>query len=420
MFKGPVINKSSGGLGAKSATEQNVFGLVCGGVLPGSGTYTVLGTSVKLIQKEDADTLGFTAAYDAANKVLIRYHIDEFFTINPNGTLWLMVVAQTVTLTQMCTYANAYVTKLINDSGKKVKFVGVVRNPATGYTPTLTDGLDNDVNTAVPLAQLLVEAFIPLNCYIDHILVEGREVNGVISSIKDLRTLDSENVHVCILQDKDVAALDALYAKHAAVGTVMGMVGVRQIEEDYGSINTVNNPNKAVENFKLNDGSGRWNNPAISSGTLVSSLTPAEITVLQDRGFIFADSYPEYDGVYLNSSAACTAIDSDFAFGVRMRVWNAGARLVVKRFIPKYNSKFATDDDGKISPTVIAEWQEDVKNPRNGLGVLVRDDHAQEVDCFIDPNQIPDANQAEILIGMSIKVFNYVRKITGTLKLTVK
>jgi hypothetical protein len=418
MFKGPVINKAAGSLGARAASEQNIHGMVMGGVV-GAGTYSALNATVKLIQPSDADAMGLTSAYDAANKILVRYHIDEYFRLNPNGELWLQLVAQGTSLASMCTYGSTNgVKKLINDSNKKVKTVGVVLNPLAAYAPTLTNGIDVDVTNAVPLAQTLVESFIDFNCYIDHIVIEGREVNGTIATIKDLRTLDSENVHVCILQDKDIADLDVEYAPHAAVGTTLGMIGIRRIEEDYGSINVLDNPNKGVENFSLSDGVS-WVNVAISSGTLVKNLTAAEIEVLNDNGFIFADEYPEYSGYYLNKSSACTALTSDFAYGNRMRVWNAGARIVTKMFIPLYNSNFDTTAGGKIAPIVATEWETKINNPRTGLGSLAAENHCQETAVFIDPEQEIDANEANVEIGMEIKVFNTVRSITGTLKLTI-
>lgn len=416
MFKGPDIQKAKG-LGANAATDDNVFGIVFGGVLPDTGTYTALGTSVQLLQAADADALGLTAAYDAAKKVLVRYHIDEFFRLNPNGKLWIMVVSQSVTLTQMCTLASAYVTKLINDSNKAVRMVGVVRNPATGYTPTLTNGLDGDVITAVSAAQLLVADFITRNVYIDAIVIEGREVNGAISSIKDLRTLAAANVMVVIAQDSEKAATDALFAKTAAVGTALGMIGIRNVEEDLGSVNVLNNPDKAAENFPVNNGLV-FEKPALSSGTLVSALSAAEVQLLQDKGYVFVDGYPGYPGYYFNKSSACTAIDNDFAFTTRMRIWNMAARIVLRKAIPRYNKTIRTVN-GKITTIEAAEWQEDFNNPRNGLGQMPIQGRCVSANTFVSTDQVIDANSGSVTVEMELGVYNYTRAIVGKLKMTV-
>lgn len=417
MFKGPVIQKLDGALGAKALSDDNILGLVCGGVA--TAGYATLGTVVKLIQASDADTLGFTSAYDAANKVLVRYHIDEFYRLNPNGVLWLQVVAQGTTLTQMCDKANAYVKKVVTESGKTVKAIGTVLNPATGYTPTLANGLNADVEAAITKAQELVDDFATQNVFIDTILIEGRDVNGTLSTIKDLRTMASMNVQVCILQDPDVAALDALFAKTAAVGTTLGSIGIRRVEEDLGSIQVANSTNKAIADYPINStADGRFLKVAISKGTETKDLTAAEVQLLKDRGYIFADIYPEYTGVFFSGSPTCTLITSDYAYSPNVRVWNKGARIAVKKLTPKINSTVELDDAGKLKSTTVTAWQEDVNNSRNGLGSLAVDGHCLKTACFIDPAQNVYGT-SKVEVGMTIKPYGYAREITGKLGFSI-
>lgn len=417
MFKGPVIQKLDGALGAKALNDDNIHGMCLGGVA--TAGYATLGTVVKLIQESDADILGFTAAYDAANKVLVREHITEFFRLNPNGVLWLQVVAQTTTLTQMCDKTLAYVAKIVTDSGKKVKSIGVVRNPATGYTPTLANGLNADSEAAVLKAQELYDYFAEQNVFIDNIGVEGRDVNGTLSSIKDVRTMASPNVQMVIFQDPDVAALDALFAKYAAVGTWLGSVGIRRAEEDLGSIQVANNPDKTKTDYPISDVSkSRYLKIAISKGTETKDLTPAEIQLLKDRGYVFADTYPEYSGVFISGSPTCTLITSDFAYSPNVRVWNKGARIAVKKLTPKINSTVELDDAGKLKSTTVTAWQEDVNNSRNGLGSLAVDGYCLKTACFIDPDQNVYGT-SKVEVGMTIKPYGYAREITGKLGFSI-
>lgn len=413
MFGGPKLIKGDGATGAKGATDDNIEGLVMGGVVV-AGKYPTLGVSEKLIQPSDADALGFNAAYDANNKVLVRYHIDEFFALNPAGTLWIMIVAQTTTMAQMCDKSLPYVQKLVSDSGNKVKIIGCVRNPAVGYTATITDGVDADVLNAIPKAQQLMDDWASRNILIDNIVIEGRELSAVAADWKDFRTMAAPGVHVCGMQDKDVANLDALYAKHAAVGTSLGGLGVRRVEEDLGSVNSENNPVKGTENFPINDAAtGRWLNPALSSGILTKDLTEPEVTALKAQAIIFADSYPDYDGVYFSGSPTCTDIGSDFAFGVATRVWNKAGRIVIKKLTPKINSKVETAD-GKIKATTLAGWEADVKDGANGLTSLVSNGHATNVDLTISPDQDALAD-SEVEVDIAVTPFAYARTVKGKL-----
>lgn len=413
MFSGPTIIKSDGATGAKGASKDNVMGMVFGGVAVAS-LYPTLGVSKKLIQASDADLYGFNSAYDSANKVLVRYHIDEFFELNPEGVLWIMVVPQATTMAQMCDKTLLFVNKLIGDSGNTIRSFGVVRNPATGYTPTITNGIDVDVTNAVLKAQELADDWKVKNIYIDNAVIEGRELSTTASSWKDLRTMASPNVHVAVLQDKDVANLDALYAKTAAVGTVLGGIGVRRCEEDLGSINAEGNPNKGAENFPINNAAkGRWLNPAISSGVLTKDLTSTEVKALKDKAFIFADSYPEYPGVYFSGSPACTDATSDYAYGVATRVWNKTARKAAYKLVPKFNSTVDTAG-GKIKASTIAGWEADVNTGKDGISTMVSEGHATNAALTIDPNQDVLAT-SKVIVKMSVTPYGYARAIEGYL-----
>ena len=52
-------------------------------------------TAIELSQAIEAEALGFDAAFDANQKDLTKHHIDEFFRICPDGTLYLIPTDQT-------------------------------------------------------------------------------------------------------------------------------------------------------------------------------------------------------------------------------------------------------------------------------------------------------------------------------------
>lgn len=419
MFKGPDIQKGDGSLGAKSANELNIHGICFGGVLPDDGDYDTLGEVVRLLDAKDADALGLTIANDIAKKVLIRYHINEYFRLNPNGQLWIMIVAQDTTQTDMVNPANDYVKKLINDSGKKIKSFGTVLNPSAAYVEALSGGVATDVLTAIPMAQTLVDEFAGQNIYIDMALIEGRHMNGTFAQT-NFRTLASANARCVVGQDKDVADLDALFEFHAGVGTYLGSHGVRRPEEDEGSITSENNPRPGQSTMPISDtATGAWVNPALSSGTLVKDLTPNQVALLKTNAYLFADVYPEFPGVYWSGSHACTLLSSDFAFGVNTRVWNYAARIVTQKLTPKFNSKVATDDAGNIATTTASGWQEDINEGPNGLKSMVTDEIVTKAETFINPAQ-NIYEEGEFEVEMTIKPYGYARSIKGKLSFTNK
>ncbi|MCZ2141514.1 MAG: DUF2586 domain-containing protein [Bacteroidia bacterium] len=330
-FTGPEINKINGGLGRRSASKDNVLALITTGVV--TAEYTTLGNVVKLIQLKDAEDLGFNAAYDSTNAVLVYYHIAEFFRLNPNGTLFLQVNAQTVSMEDMVDKASAlYAKKVIQfsiDDKNQVKSIGLVRNIATGYTPTITTGLDQDSLDAVAKAQELIDDYATQNIFIDGVFVEGISLSSTLSALVDARTLAARNVTIVIGADPAVLALDAKYAKTAAMGAWLGSVGVRRVHESVGSVDIENKPNakKANENYTLTDAANeRFIKAALSNGTLISNLTPAEKQALTDKGYAYVGSYNGYDGIYWNSAPTCISVADDYAYVENNRVWGKAAR----------------------------------------------------------------------------------------------
>lgn len=140
-FKGPVTNRLNGGLGRRTPSADGVGLLVCGGV---ATNLYALGTVVKLIQVKDAENLGINAAYDANNAILVHHHISEYFKYHPNGTLFLMVVAQGTSLTTMCDIGQPYLYSAIKSevANREVKFAGVVLNPVL-YSPVTAVTISN-------------------------------------------------------------------------------------------------------------------------------------------------------------------------------------------------------------------------------------------------------------------------------------
>jgi len=176
-FKGVSNTKLNGGLGRRNPSTDSVMGLVMGGVATAN---IALGTVKKLIQIEDAEALLLNSGYDSTNGVRVYEHIQQFFEFCPDGTLYIMLVAQGTTQSQMCTYANAYVKKLALDpiTNKEIKLIGTILNPATGYAPDATDGIPDDVSAAIPLAQALIEELNGEFVYVDGIVLEGRNIEG--------------------------------------------------------------------------------------------------------------------------------------------------------------------------------------------------------------------------------------------------
>jgi len=387
-FGGVDYKKLNGGLGGRNPSGDKVFGLIAGGVV--TAEYDTLGTIVQLLQLSDAEDLGIDAAYDSNNSVLLHYHIEEFFEDNPDSVLWLQVVAQGTSQTEMVDKAEAMAYKMMTDeaSRNKVRVIGTVLNPVAPYAPTTTDGIDEDVLTAIPKAQDLIDTLAAEGILLDGIVLEGRNLTTTIADVPDLRAETSRNVSVVVAADPAVIALDADYAGSAAVGTFLRSLGVRQISENAGSVQLLNMPEgkEADESYPLNNGAlGRWESAALSSGTLFSALTTTEKDLLTTRGVIYVGKFENYTGYYFNDSSTCIELADDYAYIENNRIWNKAVRLLNEAMIPRIRSKFKKDTDtGYPAATAIAGWKS-VMGAK--LQLMVDDNDISGYTLYIDPAQ---------------------------------
>ncbi len=334
--KGVTIKKGRPGvsvLGGASSTS----GLIMNGVAVADKI--ALGEVKELYSPEDAEALGLDADYDALNKVRVFYHIKEFFRMAGKGRkLYIMLVAQSVTLTDMATdAAGAIAKKLVIDANGECYQLGLVRNPDEEYEATLLNGLDADVLTAIPAAQALhdwtFETDRPCN-----IILEGREFNGTAAAAQNLREIENvsaTNVSVIIGQDYDYAETqDAIGKKHAAVGTALGCLSAINVNQNIGETATMN---------IMDANRGIFVNPGLSSHQLARDVESSWDT-LDAKGYIFCHSYSGYPGIYWNDDHTCTPIvlDSDDNFNEYKisygRTMGMAARRLKLKYMPKVKS----------------------------------------------------------------------------------
>ena len=376
-----IITKTNGGLARRSPSDDNIMGMVINGVATAN---LVLGTVYVLTSLKDLEDKLVDAAYDTTNVVLVHYHVSEFFRMNPSGTLYIQVVAQSVTLTQMALKSNAYLKKLLTEAVGKVKVAALVRCPASGYTPTINNGLDGDVLTvtggvrtgAVINAQALADEEASESRPIDCIIIEGRSYVGVVGSVSDLTLCASAQIGVFIGQDKTIADGNALFNGMAAVGTLLGLIGATKVGESIAWVQKGNIQSGADSAFLV---------PALSSHAELKTYIASDFVNLAAKGFMFCYIYPSYDGVYVKGEPTATLATSDYSELRLNRTINKAIRTIYQSIMPDVASPLPIDPaTGKLTPEVCTYFE------NKGNAVLENMGRDQEISggkCYVDPSQ---------------------------------
>ena len=302
--KGVIISKENPAVGV-TLGDLRVSGLIANAVAI-AGQFD-LDTLYKINSVKDAeDTLGIDAAYDTTNKVVLWHHIKEFYEevgLDSGVPLYIWGTSQATTMEQMVDVAGAIGKNFINGTEGEAFQIAIARNPDGAYVPAVVDGLLDEVLAALPKAQALVDwAFGKM--YPTRIILEGRNFTPPVSGVQDLRAIagvEAPNVSIVVAQDYDYAEKDALFNNYAAVGTFLGSLAAADVHVNVGW----------VDEFNLTDvAASRWENAALSNHVSVESYQD-DWELLDDKGYIFTQTYPRVSGYRWNGDHTCTPIQVD-------------------------------------------------------------------------------------------------------------
>lgn len=372
QFDGVTVNQLNGGLGRRNPSTDGVMLLVVHEAVAATGL--AVNTAKKLLSLQNAEDVGIDASYDDTNSILAHYHIDEFFRLNPDGTLYVVLADGSFT--------DAMLQAIIR-SNTDIRGIGIARN---NITPVV------DFSAYIGGYQNLVDSLKAEHIYVDAVLVEGNVFSDAtaVAAYDDLRTEDAPNVSVIAVQDPAIRALKAAYEGMAAIGSALGMLSVRGVNEQLGSVNINNKPNyaKGDSTYPLtNNGRGRWLSAVLQNGVAVSSLSTSEKTALTTKGYVFAGSYAGLAGVFFSSSPTCTLASSDYAYIENNRVWNKAARALRQALLPRVKGNLLKDaDTGNIRATEVKELEQLGKN---ALAAMEASEEISGSDVYIDPSQNP-------------------------------
>lgn len=321
--------------GVVQTVPDGVTGLILTGVAISGWP---LNTAKVFFSLQEAEAAGLTAEYDASNSVMAYRHVAEFYSRAPRGTeLWVMLVANTVTLTQQASNAS-YGAALRDASGGRIQMLGLTRVPASGYTAVITAGIDQDALDAIPAAQTLavasVEAKRPLS-----VMIEGRGLVNT-SLLPDLRAGSSYHVAVLIANNQ-------VGGTHASVGLALGHAASLTVNRSLG---------------RVASGSLGIAAAGLSNGADASKLSYGLMTSLHDKGYIFIRQHEGNTGFYFQGDPTATTLSNVINSFSDSRLINKATRVAQAAYLPFVNDDQEVTEDGSLEPgflkhleTVLAE-----------------------------------------------------------------
>ena len=383
------ITKLSGGLGRRAPEGDMISGLLAGGVAVTAGVQ--LETVYRLASLQDALLLGIDADYDTTHAVLVYEHIKEFFRVNPNGELYLMLLPRTVDYAAMLDPANTgNAKKLLVEAGGNIRQLGVAFNPEGTVPAIWTQTL-----AAIAKAQELATDEYTLHRPVE-ILLEGKDFD--ISATVDFRSLNAPNVAVMLGQAMSIASQPA-FAKYAAIGTLLGAVSKARVNESIAWVERFNLYGGTLEAIGL-------------GGESLNTLSQGDLNTLDENGAIFFRTHAGTPGIYLNDSHTCTHAADDYAYIENNRTIHKAVRNIRRALLPRLASPVLIDQDsGQLSPEVVKSYESD---GRRALETLLSNGEVSAIDVYVDPAQNILAS-GELKLAFSLIPTGTARRISVTI-----
>ena len=376
MLPNVKIDFANGAIGASEPMDDGVTGLVCTAV---AVTQTVndktenvfaLNTPYLITKLDELVSKGITSGEEDANATLYKA-VKEFYDEAPDGSkLWIMGVADTVTLADIVDKTKDNAKKLLVAANGTIRTLAVKIKDKSAYTPTVTTGIDGTVRTAITNAQALAEwatetLFAPVI-----VLLEGRHYTGNAETLvsNPIKTGNNNRVGVVIGDTvKD--------SKGAAVGLLAGRIASIPVQRSIARVRT-----------------GSITATMMYIGSVAAELgNPGTIN---DCGFICPRTFVGKAGYYWSDDKLAAEASDDYSLIPRRRVADKAYRITYTTLINEVAEEISVTDDGKISAPVVKAIQTAVESAivnnmtsRGNLGNDPSDPNDMGVECYINPDQ---------------------------------
>ena len=375
------IQFMNGQLGTVGESPDGLFALVCGAAA--ITKMLELGKAYTLHSFDELAALGVTAE----NNPRLYKHVQDFYTEAEEGTkLVIYPVDKAKTFAELCDKDTGVIKELIMAENGALRGIFVAGD---GREATVTtNGLDNDLFTALPKAQQLAEwATVSLYAPL-FIILEGRGYKGGV--VKDL--------HKEVYNRVGVLIGDTMKASEgAAVGLMAGRLATLPVQRNIARVK-----NGALKPIAMFLGE----KPVEENASAVSDL--------YDAGYITPRKYVGKAGYFFTDDRLACEQTDDYAHITARRTIDKAYRIAYTALLDLMMDELAVNDDGTLRHGIIMAWQQMMENAVNramtAAGELSADENGAGCKAYIDPKQ-DVLSTSKIELVLKVRPFGYARYV---------
>lgn len=347
------INHLNGQLGRITPVKDGVAGLILSGTAVSGMALT---TPKQIFSLTAAEDLGITST----NNPFAHGEISDFYKKAGTGAeLWLMFIADTTLLADVCNKNNNIARKLLDAADGTIRLLGINRKLPTGYTMTNTACVDTDILQAITnLHELITEyrtAHKPLRAILPH-LGFSKTLTGALHNFR-------QNTNNTV----GIVSWSAYTTGQPAIAHTLGKLASIPVQRNLG---------------RVKDGDEGVLNAYFPDGTPVKELE-AGWDSLYDKGLIFLVKHYSRSGFFFVDDSTCAALEDDYS-------QLSNGRTIDKAHVLAYNAlsnelldEVEINDDGTLPASVTGYYQSEVEN-------AIRSQMKNEISgatAYVNPNQ---------------------------------
>jgi len=373
-----TVSLADGRLGQSQQTADGIAGMILTGAAV-SGKIQ-LGTPIQIFSLNEAKNQGIT---ENGTNAYAYKQVKQFYDQTGSGAaLWLMLVAQSVTMEQMADGTKNYAPALLNAAKGQIRLLGISRKSAAGVT--ISNGLDADVDKAAVNAQSLSTQYAK-NYQDFSVIIDGKDFNGKTDNLKDYTTDDKQFVSIYLS--------NADGSKNADIGLLLGRLAKDPVQRSPGRVRS--GPLPMPQAY-------------FTSKETVESIDSAWDT-LHDKGYIFLRYFIGRAGYFFSDGSNCTQASSDLNRIPRVRTLYKARRLAYQVFAGNILEEIPLEPGGQIAPALIKSWQAQMDTALNQQ--MTAQGEISGARTQIDPHQdVLGTN--EMKVRLDVQPVGYARYIS--------
>ena len=347
------FTKTNGGMGRTAASEDPISGLVFGGFGASVLTFGTADGNLKGFDPIDSTPTGYIKKFqypeqlaeagiewtengngsgsqgaltDAEKaKNALYYHISEFFRMNEEGVLYVLIKAGATAA------AAGDVTILQDYADGKIRQCGIFNSTLIAIA---------DLQTVLTALETNHKPMSVVETYDGK--PSGTAITMTTLTGTSLAAAGKCNVSVLIGCDGDATLADNLgtYANYGCIGACIGAISKAAVNECIAW----------VQKFPLG-----LKAPALFNGQLIKNVTTANQELLNDNRYIFVLTHVGDADNYFNDSHTCDVVTSDYAYIENVRTIDKACRGVRANLLPYLNAPLKVDaETGKLDAPMVA------------------------------------------------------------------